>query len=185
MSFDKRVSKGEQAAREVAAILQRLDVEYAVTGYELLQSTKGYVRAVTALYSPSSKALRFLPDFHIVIGGVCAFLEVKRSTGIEREAYEHYKLLTQRGEHVYLCFKRGNSFLVCSALDLQFKPMPRLCRWSGIEVPSEGVWRCPSRFSKEEYLEYKRKTGGYTSGSDFAFIDFDNMTLLEQWVKNI
>lgn len=167
--FKSRLSKGEEAIEELKDIFVRHGIEYAQTGYEFWNSSNGFTSLITKNNDESSRLCRFYPDMVVPMSKRSYLIEVKNSSGIERECYDEL-LKFEEKYNVLLFLKHEGDFKVVRPSKLRFSDPVNYAR--KYLTPVDGYWVCPSMMTKEEYSEYKKKNPN-TSGNDFAFIDWN------------
>jgi len=121
----------------------------------------------------------YRPDFELC--GFHCYLEVKNSTGIEKECYKHYLSLSKEGWTVLLWLRNGK---ICYIDDLKFSPISDYDDIAGFDVPvTEGIWKEPKWLSEKDYKKYIEAyelAKKHTGGGSFAYIDFENTKFYEK-----
>lgn len=168
--FDCRIEKGRVLEDELASFLESRGIDYKRVGYERLKDRFAPPR----ISERALRLVRFMPDFAVRKNGrAILFVEVKASSGIARDCYDAYTKLQALLGLPVLLFCRNR--LLCRLEDLKFQVPSSFDSVAGMHVPiRDTFWRTPRDLPREQYLEYLRAYGGRTSGSGFAFFDFDN-----------
>jgi len=103
-------------------------------------------------------------------------IEVKNSSGIEKECFENYKMLEDLFNLNILLLLKNKK--LCKIKDIVFNKAKSYDVIAEMNVPvTNEIWKEPRLLEKNEYYKYlqnyknKKK---YTSGCSFAFIDFKN-----------
>lgn len=172
--FETRLKKGQELHDYLISFLQDNGIEYILSGYEHLDASKGARNQITRMSDETSQFVRHYPDVTVILPQKSYLIEVKNSSGIERDCYIRYMKLVEDMHLVVLLFLKNRR--LCRVQDLAFSRVSSFDTVAEIEVPvDEGVWKTPRALPTQEYYQYleayKRK-GKYTSGCSFAFIDF-------------
>jgi len=181
--FNKRVSKGRRIEEALIKLLEEWGIEHARTGYEYWLKTDNYVKCIGKLNDNTSKLVRHFPDVSTVSMNkkTSILIEVKGSSGIERECYDHLINMESAGHHVYLCFgfnsdKNNFELKVVRPSLLKFgnpwRHANKVKREAGLTIPIDRQWLNPRLLNEELYYKYLAHMKNRTSGCSFAFIDF-------------
>ena len=172
--FERRCAKGAELQQHLLEYLDDAGVQYLLSGYEHLSGSDNARQIITRNSDGVSLFIRHYPDVSVIKPGRSVLIEVKNSSGIERECFNAYLALNQDLNLHLLLFLKNK--MLCQIQDLRFSPMPEKDPVAGFDVPvSEGIWREPRQMETEDYHAYLaayRARKKYTSGCSFAFIDF-------------
>lgn len=191
-NFEQRLEKGKILYTSVKEFLKNNKISYFETGYESLISSNEAMGLIKTNNDKTSKFIRYYPDLSIVFANRAFLLEVKNSSGIEKECYLNCLILANNLKiDVLIC----NKFLkICKIQELAFIKMKEFDKIAKINIPvTDGIWKEPRLMNKNDYIKYltayenKKK---YTSGCSFAFIDFNNkrflnIDVLKKYSKNL
>jgi len=173
-AFEKRLAKGAELQQELIDFLDANGVQYLLSGYEHLKGSDDAMRIIRRNNDGGSLFIRHYPDVSVIKPDRSVLIEVKNSTGIEKECYEAYKALRVGLGINVLLFLRNRK--LCRIDDLIFQACDTFDRVAGFDVPvTEGVWKEPRKLPEDQYhalLSAYRSKGKNTSGCSFAFIDF-------------
>lgn len=174
--FNIRIKKAGELQNEVIRYLDENKIAYILSGYEYLKdSNKGAVN-IKSLNDKTSLFIRHYPDISLIYPGESCLLEIKNSTGIEKHCYENYLGLS-KDLGLTVCLYLQNN-MICDINELVLKPMNEHDYVANMNVPViDGVWKCPRSLPIDKYNYFKNayaNKGKNTSGSTFAFIDFEN-----------
>jgi len=189
--FDKRIEKGKDLYLTVKKILDDYKIPYFETGYENLTNINGAKNLIIKNKDKTSEFIRFYPDMLLVFWNRSFLLEIKNSSGIEKECYENYiSLVNNFMLDVLICCK---NLKICKIQDVIFKAALRHDYLSGLDIPiTDNIWREPRLMSKDDYFKYMqayKDKNKFTSGCSFAFIDFEktkfyDFNVLRKYIKN-
>lgn len=176
--FDERRRKGDELVSVVKNILKQKNIPYINSGYENLANTFGSDR-IKFMKDNTSYFIRHYPDFSLILKE-SLLLEVKNSSGIEKQCYYNYlKLSTDLKLNVCVCFSvpaNKNNPMYCDINELKFNIPDSYDAVSGVSIPITDIYfRTPRLLPDPEYywyLECNKKNRKNTSGCSFAFIDF-------------
>lgn len=193
--FKKRLNKGIELQNKVIDFLNQHNIEYILSGYEHLNGSKNAKSEIKYRKDKTSLFIRHYPDISLIHKGGSCLIEVKNSSGIEKNCYYNYLNLKQEmGLNVILVMQeRGKNPVVCKIEDLCLKPHNGYCYVSEMNLPvSDNVWIEPRLMAEPDYIKYLnayRSKGKNTSGSSFAFIDFKRsktfpLLILAKFKKN-
>lgn len=175
-SFEKRKNKGDLLQEEFKSFLDDNNIPYFLSGYEYLTSGSNAFNKIKTNLDLTSFFIRHYPDMSIVFKDKSILVEIKNSSGIEKEAYKNYLSLHNDLGVVVLLYLKNKK--LCLIEQLKFNPMNEYDSISNMTIPVvEGIWKEPRLLEKNDYYKYKdaySSKGKYTSGCSFAFIDFDN-----------
>jgi len=176
--FKKRINKGLELQNKVIDFLDQQKIDYILSGYEHLTGSKNSRSQIRKHKDKTSFFIRHYPDISLIHKGGSVLIEVKNSSGIEKNCFYNYLNLKQEmGLNVILVMQeRGENPVVCKIEDLKLKKHNGYDYISQMKIPvSDNVWVEPRLMSESNYLKYLesyRRKGKNTSGSSFAFIDF-------------
>lgn len=184
--FELRLQKGNELYFLIKNFLDVNKIPYFETGYEHLNQLNNARNSVIKNKDKTSEFIRFYPDLSIIFKNRSFLLEIKNSSGIEKECYMNYiGLVNVFNLDVLICCKNAK---ICRIQDVVFKPADKFDKISNMEIPvTDSVWREPRMMESNRYFEYLaayKKAGKYTSGCSFAFIDFDKTDFKELDVLN-
>ena len=167
MSFYNRIEKGKSLEKYLENLLEDFGVEYIRSGQEFYKDEKNEYN-------------RYNPDFTVCtpILKKQFFLEVKNSTGIEEEAYNHYKSIQDNTKYDVYLFLLNKKF--CKFYDLKLKKIDTFDHKSGLEIPiKDEVFKQPRLLNEKDYRKYLKAYDFRTSGCSFAYIDFENTKYID------
>ena len=191
--FSGRIDKAKVLQDEVVSYLDNNGIGYILSGYEHLQSKNGSRKKIKYNGDKTSLFIRHYPDVSMVFNNASCLLEVKNSSGIEHDCYYNYLSLSKNLKITVLLYLKNNK--ICKIQDLKLRALyvdktgyhydniakmhiPALCHKDfGI------VWKAPRLLPKDKYFQYIDKykvENKNTSGSCFAFIDFNNTAFYER-----
>lgn len=173
--FNKRSQKGKQLQDEVICFLDEYGINYILSGYEHLTGNGGH-KNIKNNNDKTSIFIRHYPDISIVYNDISFLLEIKNSSGIEKECYKNYlRLKEELGINVILMLQNHK---ICKIEDLKLQSVNNYDGIAQMQVPTtEGIWKEPRMMEQTMYYEYLnayQRIGKSTSGCSFAFIDFKN-----------
>lgn len=181
-SFEKRKSKGDLLQEEFKQFLDDNNIPYFLSGYEYLTSVGNAFNKVKTNSDLTSFFIRHYPDMSIIFKDKSILVEIKNSSGIEKEAYINYLSLHNNLGVIVLLYLKNKK--LCLIEQLKFNPMSEYDSVSNMKIPvTDGIWKEPRLLGKQEYFNYKDAydaRGKYTSVCSFAFIDFDNTPFYEK-----
>lgn len=174
--FDKRALKGSELQLEFVSWLNDNGINYLLSGYEHQNGSENARGIITKQSNNTSLFVRHYPDTTIITINHTILIEVKNSSGIEKQCYDTYMSLKNgMGLNVLLFLKNK---MLCRVEDLMFYNMKEYDRIAEMVIPViDGIWRNPRAMERNQYMLYLgayAKAKKYTSGSTFAFIDFEN-----------
>lgn len=174
--FETRLKKGQELHNYLISFLQENGIEYILSGYEHLDASKGAMKQITKMNDETSQFVRHYPDVTVILPQKSYLIEVKNSSGIERDCYIRYMKLVKEMHLVVLLFLKNR--MLCRVQDLAFSRVSSFDTIAEMEVPvDKGVWKTPRAMPTEEYYQYLeayKQKQKYTSGCSFAFIDFQS-----------
>ena len=189
-NFRKRLNKGKILSDELCEYLDAHNIEYLLTGYEHLNGTENAHDMLKKCHDKTSRFLRYYPDLFIILAGKSCLIEIKNSSGIERECYQSYFYLKDALDINIMLFLRNRK--LCTIEGLKLQPVKSYDHIAKMDVPvADGVWKSPRdmidnpQYDPGAYRQYKEAYASaekYTSGCSFAFIDFESTPF---WDKNI
>jgi len=164
--------------RELVEYLDEQGVEYLLSGYEHLLGSDKARDLITRNRDAVSLFVRHYPDVSVVKPGRSVLIEVKNSSGIERDCYETYLALNRDMGLMVLLFLKNKQ--LCLIEDLKFSPVNEYDKVAKMRVPvTDGIWKEPRAMRDQgreqdyfAYLKAYKDARKYTSGCSFAFIDF-------------
>jgi len=172
--FNKRITKARELENKFANFLNAKGISYVHTGYENLKEYNKALSKITYLNDSTSKFLRYIPDFALLRKDSTIMIEVKNSSGIEKECYDSYKILSDKlGVRIFILNKFSR---LMDLHDIKFQETSSYDYVAKMHIPIlDDIWKTPRQLPKEQYYEYIRAyemQNKYTSGCSFAFIDF-------------
>lgn len=174
-AFDRRLAKGAELQKALIDFLDNAGVEYLLSGYERLIGSSNARKIVTRNTDSVSLFIRHYPDISVVKPDRSVLIEVKNSSGIERDCYSTYLSLKNSLDLCVLLFLKNKK--LCLVQDLKFKQVSRTDPIARMEVPvTDGIWREPRLLPQDQYYAYLdayKAQNKSTSGCSFAFIDFN------------
>jgi len=170
--FDKRLTKGQKLQRYLLDYLDKHEISYFLTGYEGLAQKHDAKFKIIKNVSTTSMFVRHYPDITLASNSDTFLIEIKNSTGIEKDCWDAYKSLHDNlGVNILFLLKTKKIYTIN---DIRFKRMPSFDNRSGMKVPvTDSIWREPRKMNEFRYVQYLNSYKGSTSGCSFAFIDFD------------
>lgn len=176
--FKKRIEYSDILTDFFNDFLKENKISYFESGYEFYKSNEDALNKIKYKKDITSKFIRYYPDYTIVTKNKSILIDVKNSSGIEKECYENYKNL-QSSCNVNLLLLLKNKKL-CKLEDLQFCIVNPYDVKSNLTIPIENeFFRSPRLLNEKEYEIYRNAYKGKTSGCSFAFIDFKNTKFYE------
>jgi hypothetical protein len=170
MAFQDRLNRAQEAMDIFELWCAKNSVEYAHSGHESLKQTNGFKDRLYKVSNSSTSLIRYFPDY-TTVSNTSALIEVKYGKSIQREAYNIYMKLNELTP-VYIVFCKDNTLHIVKIDKLVFS-IPRL------SLPIEDdVWVCPRQLDRTAYMHWKSQNK-YASGTDYAYIDFDNTPFKE------
>jgi len=175
--FEARLKAGNSLASKLISQFENYKIPYIPTGYEHFQNISELTTIAFSLLKKNkddnSAFLRFFPDFTTVGTLKSVFVECKASTGIEKDCYFAYKNMQEsNGTNIVLYLKNG---MFCFLPELKLKEAQEWNYKAQMKVPvTNKIWIEPRKMTKSDYDIYLDKMQYKTSGSSFAFIDFQN-----------
>lgn len=173
--FKKRFSKGNQLQNEFLAWLNDNGINYLLSGYEHQTGSINAKALIGAQNNNTALFVRHYPDTTIITINHTVLVEVKNSSGIEKGCYDTYMNLKEKLNLHILLFCKNK--MLCKIEDLIFRKMKYFDEISNMSVPViDDVWRNPRAMNNRDYRQYLdaySRANKYTSGSTFAFIDFE------------
>ena len=181
-NFKKRLNKGKILSDEMCEYLDAHNIEYLLTGYEHLSGTNNAHEILKKCHDKTSRFMRYYPDLFIILTGKSCLIEIKNSSGIEKECYESYFYLKDSLDINIMLFLRNRK--LCMIEDLKLQPVKSYDYIAKMNIPvADGVWKSPRNmidnpeYDSEAYRRYKEAYANadkHTSGCSFAFIDFNS-----------
>lgn len=172
--FERRKQKGQELQDSLIEKLHELQIDYFLSGYENMHGSKNARFIIQKNSDSVSRFIRYYPDISVIKPDKSVLIEVKNSTGIEKDCYETYMSLHAQGLILLLYMKNQK---LCLVQDLRFQKAQQIDFVSKIKIPVvDQVWRCPRLLPEDQYHRYLaayRAQNKYTSGCSFAFIDFN------------
>lgn len=174
--FEKRKLKSEELVNRFCTYLTDNSIPFLKSGYEFNVSVNNGFESIRTLTDSTSKFVRYYPDITMIRKDKSVLVEVKNSTGIEKECWDNYKSL-QDNLGITILFYLKNDKL-CRLNDVKFIPIDGYDPIANIEIPvTDGIWKEPRMLGVYDYSQYiaaYQRAKRYTSGCSFAFIDFDS-----------
>lgn len=170
--FQYRLGKGATLYNGLIDFLNSNGIAYFLTGYERLDSANNANGNIIKNNTHTSLFVRHYPDITICSKKETYLVEVKNSTGIEKECWDTYLSLNKKlGLKVLLYLKDERIYPI---QNVEFKKAKPYCYASGLMIPIvDEIWRSPRLMPESDYNKYMKANKGRTSGCSFAFIDFD------------
>ena len=174
--FDKRRSKGQALQDYLINYLDNHKISYFLTGYEGLTQKHNAKEKIIVNNSKTSLFVRHYPDLTLASSEDTFMIEVKNSSGIEKECYDAYKALYDELGVNIMFFLRDKKIYPFN--NLKFNHIAEYDPVAEMNVPiTDSVWKEPRKMDLVRYKQYKNayaEKKKYTSGCSFAFIDFKN-----------
>lgn len=173
--FEKRKTKGKALEDRLKSYLSKEGIDYFVTGYEGLNSSKNARDKIKFNSATTSFFVRHYPDVTMASRKDSFLIEVKNSTGIEKDCFANYLSLSKSlNLNVMLFLRNHKIYNVC---DIVFQKQSGYDYLAKMQIPiTDGIWKEPRKMDENNYHKYLnayRAKGKYTSGCSFAFIDFE------------
>lgn len=175
--FNKRINKSKYLTDYLDYYLKKQNISYFESGYEFY---KEYNNAFKIKYfnDLTSKFIRYYPDYTIVGKNKSVLIEVKNSSGIEKECFDNYSVLSKELNIDILLLCKNKK--LCSIKDLVFKKIDSYDSISNMYIPiTDSIWKEPRKMNKAKYEKYIASYNNRTSGCSFAFIDFKKTIFYE------
>jgi hypothetical protein len=177
--FKERTEKGKIAISKFIEKLETKNISYAHTGYEDWVATSEFYDQIKNIHTHSSNRIRFFPDLSIIYKGETFLIEIKNSSGIEKECYETYLDLEKIGYKINIAFYLQESFFCFSRpSSLPFNKISKTIK--GIDI-SEYISEC-EKFILMQKMKIENKQKFYelkkvfkNSGNDFGYVDKNKM----------
>lgn len=171
-SFSKRLSKGQKLQDDLISYLNENGIAYFVTGYEGLTSENNALQKIISNNTTTSIFVRHYPDVTLASSNDSYLLEVKNSTGIEKDAWDNYSKLANELNLKVIFYLKDR--MIYALKNIVFKKAISYCAKSKMYIPvKDGIWKCPRLLPREKYNKYLESYNYRTSGCSFALIDFD------------
>lgn len=171
-AFETRVNKGIELQDFFINYLKENGIDYFLSGYEYLTGTTGARDKIKKTKDKTSLFIRHYPDVSIV-RNISVLVEIKNSSGIEKDCYNNYLSLKKDLNINVLLFLKNK--MLCKIEELKLNTMKEYDSKSGLIIPvTEGIWREPRLMSNDDYYKYIKAYNGKTSGSSFGFINFND-----------
>lgn len=175
--FNARLSAGDALVNKLISQFESNLVPYIPTGYEHFQNKSQLTTIAFELLKKNkdsnSAFLRFFPDFTTVGNNRSVFIECKASSGIEKQCYYAYKNMKDSNDANIILYLKNERF--CLFPELKLKEASEWNYKAQMKVPvSDKVWIEPRKMPKKDYDLYLQRMQYKTSGSSYAFIDFEN-----------
>ena len=174
--FEERRAKGEELLNFFINFCEKNNVEFLKSGYEFIAGTEYGHDNLKRLNDSTSIFIRHYPDITFVGKHRSILIEVKNSSGIEKDCYENYLSLQINNKANVLLFLKNKK--LCKISELQFSKIDEMDKVANMNIPVlEGIWKHPRGMNTNDYQEYLRRyrsKNKNTSGCTFAFIDFEN-----------
>jgi len=169
--FEKRSKKGEVLENELIGYLDDIGVSYLMSGYENWVSNNSGFEKIRFNSSSTSIFVRHFPDITMTTDKDTYLIEVKNSTGIERQCWDAYWSIYETLDVKVIFYLKDKR--IYPIQNIVFKEVDDYCPLSKMNVPvDDGIWRCPSKLTVLKYYEYKERMNHRTSGNTYALIDF-------------
>lgn len=177
--FKERIEKGKIAISKFIKKLESRNIPYAYTGYEDWVATPEFYSEIRNIHTDSSNRIRFFPDLSIIYKGETFLIEIKNSSGIEKECYETYLDIEKIGYKINIAFYLDEGFFCFSKPStLPFSKISKTIK--GIDI-SEYISECEKfllmRKMKDEdrHKFFELKKVFRNSGNDFGYVDKSKM----------
>ena len=172
--FKERLNKGKKLEDYLKKYLDDNNIDYFNTGYEGLVSSKNARNKIRFSKTDTSFFVRHYPDVTMSSNKDSFLIEIKNSSGIEKDCFENYKALSEHlNLNVMLLLKDHKIYNI---KDIVFSKANEFDRIAQMNIPiTKNVWKEPRQMDKNNYYKYLnayKSKGKYTSGCSFAFIDF-------------
>ncbi len=176
-NFEARKNKGQQLQNQLIAFLSKNQIDFLYSGYERMTGSKNAGKNIKYKNDKTSLFIRHYPDISL-ISKQSILIEVKNSSGIEKLCYENYiSLRNDLGLNVLLFLR---NMKLCRIENLKFKKAWPTCPKTKIKIPIiDDVWLSPRLLDKDDYYKYINAYKNTSSGSTFAFIDFDETEFID------
>lgn len=174
--FNKRANKGKALYNWFTDWLRENGISFYESGYENLISHNNADKVIKFNEDKTSKFIRFYPDISLIFEGKSILIDIKNSTGIEKDCFDNYTFLsdTLNTNVLILCKNKK----LCKVKDLKFKVADEIDRLSGLKIPvKDFIWITPRELNEFEYsiyLDAYDREGISTSGCTYAKINFEN-----------
>jgi hypothetical protein len=173
-AFEIRKKKSDELTDYFNKFLSDNKISFFESGYEFYKSLENANDKIKKLNDNTSKFVRYYPDFTYIGKDKTILIEVKNSSGIEKECFENYKMLEDLFNLNILLLLKNKK--LCKIKDIVFNKAKSYDVIAEMNVPvTNEIWKEPRLLENNEYYKYlqnyknKKK---YTSGCSFAFIDF-------------
>ena len=175
-AFQNRIQQGKELEEYLNNFLIENKIAFFNTGYEFYKSNYGAFELLKTLKDNTSKFIRYYPD-KTLVGKKSILIEVKNSTGLEKQCYDNYLNLHNSGVIVLLFLKNKK---LCKLENLVFKELVEFDSKAQMNIPIlDKVWKHPAELSKQDFFKYTQAYKGATSGNTFAYFDFDKIKFYE------
>lgn len=182
--FNKRVLKSEELVNRFCTYLTDNSIPFLKSGYEFNVSVNNGLEIIRNMTDVTSKFVRYYPDFTMMRRDKSVLVEVKNSTGIEKECWDNYKTLQDSLGLTILFYLKNDK--LCRLNDVKFIPIDGYDPIADMQIPvTDGIWKEPRMLSDYEYSQYMgayQQAKRYTSGCSFAFIDFNSTNFYDREV---
>lgn len=176
--FDKRLNKGQELNDFFNDFLVNNKLSYIESGYEFNKDYYNAINLIKNKNDKTSKFVRYYPDKTLTGKSKSILIEVKNSSGIEKECYENYLSLINN-LNIEILFLLKNKKL-CKCQDLKFNDVNEYDIKAKMKIPViDKVWKAPRLLNEYDYQNYLKAYKYKTSGCSFAFIDFKNTKFYE------
>jgi len=183
-AFKARKNKSKELCDYLINYLQNKKISYFESGYEYYKQYNNAYK-IKELNDSTSKFVRYYPDYTIALNKISVLIEVKNSSGIEKECYDNYMILADKLniKIFLLCLNKK----LCYLKDIVFKKIDSFDKRANMHVPvTDEVWKEPRKMIITDYQEYLKSYNFTTSGCAFAYIDFEktkfyNIDILEHY----
>ena len=175
--FDKRRNKAKYLTDYLDNYLIEQNIPYFESGYEFYKEYNNAFK-ISYLKDTTSQFVRYYPDYTIVGKDKTILIEVKNSSGIEKECFKNYSVLSNdlNIDILLLCKNKK----LCSVKDLVFQNIDSYDSIADMNIPiTDSIWKEPRKMNETEYFKYLKAYNYKTSGCSFAFIDFNKTKFYE------
>jgi len=183
-AFKARQNKSKELCDYLINYLQNKKISYFESGYEYYKQYNN-ANKIIKFNDSTSKFVRYYPDYTIALNNISVLIEVKNSTGIEKECYDNYMILADKLniKILLLCVNKK----LCILKDIVFKKINSFDKIANMNIPvTDEVWKEPRKMNLKDYQQYLKSYNYRTSGCSFAYIDFQktkfyNINILEHY----
>lgn len=173
--FEARLGKGKELQDYFINYLKENNINFLLSGYEHQSGSDQAKDKIKRAKDLTSFFVRHYPDTTLISVNKSVLVEIKNSSGIEKDCYDTYLSLCENLSLNVLLFLKNK--MLCRVDELKFCKVKEWDYVAEMNIPViDEVWKAPRQMPDDEYKNYLRgydRKGKNTSGSTFAFIDFD------------